>query len=49
MGRVDEAKEIPTTLQLVSPEEIRKAQQAEKDEMLVRGTMLQRFDFLELE
>ena len=49
MGRIDEGKEIPATLQLVSPAEIKKAQQAEKEEQLLRGTMLKRLDFLELE
>ena len=49
MGRVDDGREIPSTLQLVSPAEIRKAQQAEKEEQLIRGTMLKRLDFLDLE
>ena len=49
MGRIDEGKEIPATLQLVSPAEIRKAQQAEKEEQLLRGRMLQSINALELE
>ncbi|QDZ17772.1 Sm-like protein LSm1 [Chloropicon primus] len=49
MGRIDDGKEYPLTLQRVSPAEIRKAQEAEKEEQRIRGTMLKRLDFLELE
>lgn len=49
MGRVDPDREHPQTLQLVSAQDIRKAQQAEKEELAIRGSMLKRFNFLDIE
>lgn len=46
-GQVDESKEPPQGLQLVSEAEIKQAQKAEKEAEKLKGTLRSRFDFLD--
>mmetsp|Transcript_11823 Transcript_11823/g.16023 ORF Transcript_11823/g.16023 Transcript_11823/m.16023 type:complete len:123 (+) Transcript_11823:429-797(+) len=49
LGRVDINRESPEGLTEVSPSEIQQAQKDEKAEQVLKGTMLKRMDFLDLE
>lgn len=46
-GEVDEAREPPAGLQLVSESEIKMAQRAEKEADKMKGMIRSRFDFLD--
>mmetsp|Transcript_43356 Transcript_43356/g.72271 ORF Transcript_43356/g.72271 Transcript_43356/m.72271 type:complete len:124 (-) Transcript_43356:696-1067(-) len=49
LGQIDPEKEVPAGLTKVTPSEIKLAQKAEKAEEAMKGTMLKRMDFLDLE
>mmetsp|Transcript_33861 Transcript_33861/g.40950 ORF Transcript_33861/g.40950 Transcript_33861/m.40950 type:complete len:126 (+) Transcript_33861:272-649(+) len=49
LGQIDPEREIPTNLEKVSVDQIKLAQKAEKGEEAMKGTMLKRMDFLDLE
>jgi len=49
LGQIDPEKEVPPGLTKVTPSEIKLAQKAEKAEEAMKGTMLKRMDFLDLE
>lgn len=49
LGQIDPEREHPPGLTQVSEEQIRLAQKAEKEEKRLKGTMLSRFDFLDVE
>ena len=50
LGELDESRgEIPPNFTRVSEAEIKLALQAEKTEQAIKGTMLKRMDFLDLE
>uniref|UniRef100_A0A7S0N6E1 U6 snRNA-associated Sm-like protein LSm1 n=1 Tax=Pyramimonas obovata TaxID=1411642 RepID=A0A7S0N6E1_9CHLO len=49
LGQIDPEKEVPPGLTLVTPLEIKQAQKAEKAGEALKGTMLKRMDFLDLE
>lgn len=50
LGEIDESRaEVPASLRRVSEAEIKLAQQAEKAEQEIKGSMLKRMDFLDLD
>mmetsp|Transcript_40429 Transcript_40429/g.103531 ORF Transcript_40429/g.103531 Transcript_40429/m.103531 type:complete len:135 (-) Transcript_40429:332-736(-) len=50
LGEIDESRaEVPANLRRVSEAEIKLAQQAEKAEQEIKGSMLKRMDFLDLD
>mmetsp|Transcript_3560 Transcript_3560/g.6490 ORF Transcript_3560/g.6490 Transcript_3560/m.6490 type:complete len:135 (-) Transcript_3560:199-603(-) len=50
LGEIDESRaEVPPNLRRVSEAEIKLAQQAEKAEQEIKGSMLKRMDFLDLD
>ena len=49
LGEIDEARDPPAALKLVSEEQIRQAQTAETEQEKIKKTMASRFDFLEFD
>lgn len=49
LGEVDEAKDPPAALQLVSEDVIKQAKKAEREQEQMKKSMATRFDFLEFE
>ncbi|KAK3273907.1 Sm-like protein [Cymbomonas tetramitiformis] len=47
LGQVDPTREVPANLTKVTASEIKQAQKAEKTEVMLKGTMLKRMDFLD--
>lgn len=49
LGEVDESKDPPAALQLVSEDAIRQARKAEREQEQMKKSMATRFDFLEFD
>lgn len=49
LGEIDEAKDPPAALQLVSEDDIQQAKKAEREQEQMKKSMATRFDFLEFD